>query len=360
MTSIIREILRKEPDQRNSKENRILRKNVTRHTLAGIKCLASNETGTRLRDQLTIALQSIGFVLGVHERVDLPLFRAFIDAKTDLSKGKRLPPEVLEGIRSTYHKTVSKDEVIKLTAKTMTSGQRLTVQKRAKKAGVKVDVDLKAQEAIKLYIHAFENGMTDEIREALEHRAEKAAAKFPTKFKRVGILVDASQSMFGDKTQKLRPMAATLALRDMLIKTAKQADVVYSGGSVVNDLTLPSGDTELAEGFLALVCDEPEAIFVLSDGYENTPAGRFSEVVEQVRSLGIDIPIYHLNPVFAAEARGVRELAPGQVPTMPVQNPDGLGTTIVRGLIETNPVQGINTLLQLALAGGPAERKVIT
>ncbi len=356
LTSIIREILKKEPETRNAKENSILRKHVMRYALTGIQRTTFSETKSKIGDQLEIALQSVGFVLGIHNRVDLPLFKAFLEAKVDLSKGKRLPPEVLEGIRSTYHKNVSKDEVIRLTAKTMTSGQRLTVQKRAKKAGVQVDVDLKAQEAIKLYIHAFENGMTDEIREALEHRAKKAAAKFPVTFRRVGILVDASQSMFGDKTQKLRPMAVTLALRDMLEKTAEKSDVVYSGGTYVNDLTLPSGDTELAEGFLALLSDEPEAIFVLSDGYENTPAGRFGEVLDQVRSLGIDTPVYHLNPVFAAEAQGVRELAPGRALTLPVQKPDGLGTTIVRGLIETNPVQGINALLQVALAGGPAGR----
>lgn len=330
-----------------------------RYALAGIKRTTVAETKPKIGDQLETALQSIGFVLGVHDRVDLPLFKAFIGAKTDLSKGRRLPPEVLEGLRSTYHKSVPKETVIELTAKTMTSGQKLTVQKRAKKAGIKVDVDLKAQEAIKLYIHAFETGMTDEIREALDHRAAKAAAKLPISFGRVGVLVDASHSMIGDATQKLRPMAATLALRDMLEKAAEQADVVYAGGSLVGDLTLPAGDTDLAEGFVALVCDKPEAIFVLSDGYENTPAGRFSEVVDQVRSLGINIPIYHLNPVFAAEAQGVRELAPGRVPTMPVQKPDGLGTTIVRGLIETDPVRGINTLLQVALAGGPVERKVL-
>jgi len=96
LTSIIKSILGKEPEQRNAKENSILRKHVVRYALKGIKGTSVAEHKAQIGGQLETALQSIGFVLGVHDRVDLPLFKAFIDAKTDLSKGKRLPPEVLE------------------------------------------------------------------------------------------------------------------------------------------------------------------------------------------------------------------------------------------------------------------------
>lgn len=368
-TSIIGKILRKEPEARDSKENSILQKQIIRFALTGRAMdavRAERAAGKSVaefvgqdREKALVALQSVGFVLDIRDRLTLPLFKAFVEAKDDLSKGKRLPPEVLEGIRSTYHKDVPKEEIIKLTARTMTKGQKLAVQKRAKKAGVRVDVDLTAQEAVKLYIYAFENGMTDEIAEALEKKGADAAKRFPVSFNRVGILVDASRSMEGSTTQKLRPMAATLAMKDMLSCTAPVADITYAGGEDKNGLLHPAGDTQLAEALLALIADAPDAIFVLSDGYENSPSGRCAEVLEQVKDLGLEVPVYHLNPVFAAEASGVRELAKGLATTLPVQGPASLGTTFIRGMIEQDPIRGINALLRAALTTGPVERKLL-
>lgn len=365
-TSIIGKILRKEPDMRTPKENSILQKQIIKFALSGTSLRELRESDRAMADikketveKMAVVLQSVGFVLDIRDRLTLPLFKAFVEAKDDLSKGKRLPPEVLEGIRSTYHKDVPKEEIIKLTARTMTSGQKLAVQKRAKKAGVQVDVDLTAQEAVKLYIYAFENGMTDEIAEALEKKGADAAKRFPVAFDRVGILVDASRSMIGSSTQRLRPMAATLAMKDMLSCTAPHADIAYAGGENRNGLLHPAGDTQLAEALLALIADGPDAIFILSDGYENAPSGRCSEVLEQVRDMGLSVPVYHLNPVFAAEAGGVRELAKGLATTLPVQGPASLGTTFIRGIIEQDPVQGINALLRAALTTGPVERKLL-
>ena len=343
MTSIIRSILSKGPTVRSAKENSILEKNIARYA----------------EENLRVALESVGFVLGIRDRLSLPLFKAFVDAKKDLKKGKALPPEVLEGIRSIYHKDVAKEKIIELTKDTMSKGQKLTVQKRAKAAGVKVSMDPKDYDPVRLYIYAFEQGMTSEIRAALDAKAEEAAKRFPAVYGSVGILIDASASMFGDKTQALRPMASALALRDMLQRTGDSNHVVYAGGSF-DDMVRPAGDTSLADGLVDLLETAPDTIFVISDGYENTPAGRFAEVVDQVREIGINTPIYHLNPVFAAEAQGVRELSTGKIPTLPVKDPTGLGTTFVRGMIEADPVRGINTLVKMALTTGPIEGKLLT
>jgi hypothetical protein len=114
-------------------------------------------------------------------------------------------------------------------------------------------------------------------------------------------------------------------------------------------LVRPSGDTSLAEGLLSLLESVPEAIFVLSDGYENRPAGRFAEVVAELRRMGDTTPIYHVSPVFAAEASGVRELCPGLVPTLPVSRPEALGIGMIRGMLSADPARGIASLVKLAL-----------
>ncbi len=349
LTGIIRSILSKDPAARDAKENEILASNVAKYV-----------SKDRDNDRLAAALQSVGFVLGVRDRLSLPIFTAFVAAKTDLSKGSKLPAEVLEGLRGTYHKGTPKEKVLELTKDDLTSGQKIAVQKRAKAAGVEVrleESDLLAQDAVKLYIYAFETGMTPAIREALDKKAERAAGQFPARYESVAVIVDASGSMAGDKTQKLRPMAATLALRDMLIRTSERSLVLLAGGvEGERGLVRPSGDTSLADALVDALCTNPDTVFVLSDGYENTPAGRFAEVVDQVRELGVKTPIYHLNPVMAAEAQGVRQLAEGKVPTLPARDASSLGPGMIRGLIEADPVKGINTLIRLVLS----ERKALT
>ena len=349
LTSIIRSILSKDPTTRTALDNEILASNIAKYA-------AKDKDVARL----TVALQSVGFVLGVRDRLTLPIFKAFVEAKKDLSKGGKLPPEVLEGLRGTYHKDVPKERILELTKDDLTSGQKIAVQKRAKAAGVEVKVeqdDMLAQDATRLYVYAFETGMTAEIRAALDKKAERSAAQFPAKYGSVAIIVDASGSMAGDKTQKLRPMAATLALRDMLAKTSEKAMVLLAGGQEgERGLVRPSGDTSLADGLVDALCTNPDVVFVLSDGYENAPAGRFAEVVDQVRELGVKTPIYHLNPVMAAEAQGVRQLAEGKVPTLPARDASTLGPGMLRGLIEADPVKGVNALIRMVLS----ERKSIT
>jgi len=339
-TGVIRSILSK--DKWTPKEQSIVRHNLDRY--AG--------------DHVITTRECAAFILGSPCQWNLPLFKAFVAAKDDLKAGAKLPLEVLEGIRSTYHKDVSKEEALKLVATTgtLTTHQKMTVQKRAKAAGVEVEMDPTKYDAVRLYLYAFECGLSPEVTAALDKKAKKAANIFPAKYDRLGIIVDASASMYGDRTQALRPMAATLAMRDMLKHTSKQVHITYAGGACA-DLVRPEGETDLASGLLEVLESMPDAVFVLSDGYENAPAGRFNEVIQAIREIGIQTPVYHINPVYAAEAGSIRSLSP-DVPAMPVQTPAAIGTTFLRGLIEAEPVRGINTLLRRAIESGPLRKEL--
>lgn len=296
--------------------------------------------------RVSTAVEAVGFALGHRGNFQTPMLQSYEQAKTDLSKGKDLPLEVLEGIRGTYHKSVSKAELLELAKGALTKTQRKNVQAQAEKAGVKVDMDPLDYDPVALYLYAFERGCTEEISRALRDKGQAAAKTFPVHYKNVGIVVDASMSMYGHRTQKLRPMAATLALRDMLVHTGDTSVVKFVGGVAEDEhgLVRPQGDTELADALVQVLEHRPDTVFVLSDGYENAPAGRFSEVVDAVREIGIDTPIYHLNPVYSAEAKGVRALAK-DVPLMPAQSPAAVGTSFLRAMIEADPVRGINALL---------------
>lgn len=344
LAGILRSILAKDDSQWTDKERSIVREHVDRFAPA---------LPARVR-------ACVGFVLGNEERTDVPLLEAFVAAKRDLSAGAALPPEVLEGIRSVYHKGAPREEVLRLTAQSLTKAQRMLVQRRAAAAGVDVQMDPMQYDAVRLYIYAFEMGMTEAIARALVTRAREAAAAFPARYGKVGILLDASESMRGSAEQKLRPMATALAVRDMLQHVGRASVVVCGGAVSPSDWMLvhPSGDTSLAEGLLDLIEESPEVIFVLSDGYENRPQGRFAEVVAALRSLGVGTPILQLDPVFAAESGGARELAAGLVPALPVEQPKGLGLSFLRGLIQVDPVRGIDAVLRLALSAGAGRRGI--
>lgn len=329
---ILRSILSKPADGRNAKEIKILREEIGRFG-----------DGQR---RLGWLYECVGFVLGAKpEGYGVEIFGKFQAAKRDLAAGTGLPIEVLEGIRSQYHAEVPSSVVIELCKDTMSRGRRMSVQRQARAAGVEVAMDPTVYDAVKLYVYAFEMGMSDDVAQALDAKARRSARDFPMRYGRLGILVDASRSMAGDHSQKLRPLATVLALRDMLGHTADEVVIRYAGARPAGHLVRPAGDTELARGLVELVRALPDAIYVLSDGYENAPAGRFAEVVAAFEQLGIRVPIHHLNPVMAAEASGVRELAPGRVATTPVHDLDGLGLSFLRHLVDVDPVQAVNALL---------------
>lgn len=300
-------------------------------------------------------LECIAFLLGRREGFKLPLLVAFEAAKSDIMAGIKLPMEVLEGIAVKYHPGITKGDILKLTEKSgsMTNKQRKNVQATAKKAGVKVKFNPYTMPMVDLYIYAFEMGMSKQIQAALWEKAKKVASTLPFKYDHIGILVDDSFSATGDKTQKLRPMATALATRDMLAACSNDIfSFATASGRKTEPCNLlhPSGDSALAEGLVDLLEKDPNAVFVISDGYENAPAGRFAEVLELASKIGCHTPVYHLNPVASTDSRkGVRQLSP-QVPVMPVNRPEAMGLALFKAMLETEPEKGIIGIVGSALS----------
>jgi hypothetical protein len=280
--------------------------------------------------------------------MSMKLHKAYTDAKKDLKKGKGIPKEQLFYLRSRYHKDLGKETVYEIAKPAMTSRQKMQTQKAAKKAGVKVEFDPNRADAVRLYIYAYEMGLSGKVKNALGKKARDGAEKLLMKYDRVGILVDASESHRGDKTQALRPMAISLATRDILVSASEEAFVEYAGGYEKGGLIRPKGDTSLAKPLIKLLKKNPEAVFVFSDGYENAPAGRFAETVKHVRKMGIKTPIYHVAPVFAAETQGIKSLSE-ETQALPLSNPEAIGSTMLRPMLQQDVVRGIESLARITL-----------
>lgn len=337
MTSILRSILSKAPGQRTEKEKGLLNKHILRY---------------RGKQSAVKAFQCVSFILGIEEGLTLPLLTAYVSAKQNLEAGSALSYETLEGLRSQFHKDQSSERVLELTAKNLTKGQKLVLQSKAEVAKVKVELKPEDYDAVKLYLYAFKRGMSPEIEKALNKRAKELAASLKLPYRKVAIVLDASGSMAGHETQPLRPMAVSLALRDGLEQAAADSlTIVAGGGEALSGARLiqPEGGTALASALLEAMKGQPDAVFVLSDGYENSPAGRTAEVLKALRNLGYEAPVFQLSSVFAAETGALRELAPGLMGTLPVSNPERLGVTMFKAMLKADSLRALQLFVNQAL-----------
>ena len=236
----------------------------------------------------------------------------------------------------------------------------MLLQKSAKKAGVKLDFDPTKQNLVKLYVYALEMGINAQIRKAMDERAEKTAASIPIRYGKTSIVVDTSKSMFGSDKQKNRPIAVALSMRDILAANSDESFVFATNGEFKHSgMIKPSGETSLANALVKAVKKEPDVVYIITDGYENAPAGRVNEVIKRIREMGINTPIYQVTPVMASESLGkegaIRRLSKDIEP-MPVSNPESIGLAMVRAAIGSDLEQGLKGLLSVALP--MLERKV--
>jgi hypothetical protein len=334
-SSILKSILNK--SVRNEKEKQILRSEIVKYIRPAV-------------DEAKV-FECVSFILGNESDLSLRLLKAYREAKRNIRKGGDLPYETLEGIRSTFHaRRFTSGDVLELTRKNLTEKQKKNFQRKAEKAHVEVEFDPMKQSAVDLYIYGFERGMTHDIRIALVKKAKEAVALIPDRYGKLGIVIDTSASMFGHETRKLHPMATALAVRDMLSFLSDNSVIRTSGGndSAPAQMIRPSGDTSLAEELVSLISDDVEAVFMITDGYENAPAGRVNEVLKILRKIGVDTPVYQVSPVFAAEADGLRVLS-DEVSALPLNKPEAFGLQLLKRQLENDLMRGIDSLARFAL-----------
>lgn len=291
--------------------------------------------------------ECVRFILGNEENLRLPLLKSFAGSKSKIESGRLLPYEVLEGIRSTFHPSVENKYILELTKNKLTDGQKISMQRKSIKSGIEVEFNPDSYDSTRLYLYAYEMGMTEQIRESLSKKASDSAYLFNLSEKKTGILLDCSESMMGSETQKMRPMAAALSLRDVIVKASGESVVFYCGGSIDEEsgLVTPSGNTSLAEGFVELLCRDPEVIFIISDGYENSPAGRLDEVIGAALNIGINPKVIHYSPVMASETHGIRELS-GKIRTLPFSSPQSSATGLLKEAFASEPESALKILLE--------------
>jgi len=296
---------------------------------------------------------------------EFPLLSEYQKAKTDITGVRTVPEEVLLGLISStkhpqYHSMwatkIQREATKALIRKnvTVTSvNQQVRQTKSTAKLGVEKTVDMeKATDFLALYKTGYETRFTDEIMSAIDKLADKKkiAGFF---YNNIGIVVDRSNSMDGHQAEsKNTPKAVADFTARVLSKSATNScSIEYTDGEV----------TDLAGAFIGLLkAENPakpyDAIFILTDGYENAYDGLTNEVISIWKAeTGRNIPMFQISPIVSAEmGANVRKLGSGVV-TMAINNPAALQPQINARLLEIDTKRWLENQV-LALEAAPVKR----
>lgn len=278
-----------------------------------------------------------------YSATEFPLLSEYQKAKVDITSVKLVPEEVLLGLISSvkhpqYHIMWSTDAqkaatkaLIRKNVEVTSVNQQVRQTKSSAKLGVEKNVELeKATDFLALYKTGYENGWTDELKTAIEKLAVKKKIE-GFYYENIGIIVDKSNSMTGHKAEsKNTPKAIADFTARVLMVSAKKTKIVETEGEI----------TDLATSFIELLKSEIssrpyDAIFILTDGYENAYDGLTNEVISIWQSeTGRSLPIFQISPITGAEmGANVRKIGDSVV-TMSVNNPSAIQPQINARLLE--------------------------
>jgi len=295
---------------------------------------------------------------------EFPILSEYQKAKSDITGISNVPEEVLLGLISSvrhpqYHSMWS-DKLQREATKAMirknvqvtSVNQQVRQTKSTAKLGVTKTVDVqKATDFMALYKTGYETRFTPELNVAINALAEKKKINDFT-YKSIGIVLDDSASMTGHKNEsKNTPRAIADFTAKVLGKSADVATYVKT-----QDET-----TDIATSFIELLKSANtarpyDAIFILTDGYENAYDGLTNEVISIWRAeTGSQIPIFQISPITGAEVgSNVRKLGAGVV-TMAINNPVALQPQITARLLEIDTKRWLENQV-IALEAAPVKR----
>lgn len=292
-------------------------------------------------------LEAVCFVFKTDVTYRNPVFSAYEGAKIDLNRGLgKLPRRTLIGIRNNHHKDFDLAKVYEKTEKQQSDKDKVTTVKASQRAGreVKVSADVFATRKLdELYKYAYEMGMSDEVRAGIEKAVTKTVDKFQLGLKKVALVIDNSPSMGGKEGSKNDPIAKGLAFAKFLEASSEGCRRFYTTEVENEELPELSGESSYARALIQAAKTNPDVIFIIGDGYENSPEGLTSLTIKGLRNIGMAENIVHINPVYAVESGKARTIS-DEVSTLPFNDLNKLEGSFMKVLLQRNPKEGVKFL----------------
>jgi len=272
------------------------------------------------------------------------IIQNYVKAKTDPAAVFKLPHSVALGFKS-LHK-IKDDEFMQKIKGTLTHQEKIRVQNVAERTGVKVATNLASYSPVQLlkYLRASEKRHPDAFNTFMSG-CQNISQGIPLHFKSIWVVVDRSASMYGVKQKKYHPIAVAEACGGVLAHLADNGDDLKS---MLKEkfLAPPSGDTDLATPVLAALEQNPELLVIVSDGYENKPAGLVNQIINAyLTKLHGKTGIIHLNPVFAPESHDIRKLN-DKIVTMGIRDVSQLFLVLLIALANLKKTKEIQKIMK--------------
>ena len=173
---------------------------------------------------------------------------------------------------------------------------------------------------------------------------------------RLEIVLDLSSSMASSGERLYHPIALALALTRLLQERVQDVSLRYVGSSTPFNgasLPLPQGGTDIATALLAAACHKPQAILIISDGYENMRQGDTACVVQGLRQLNGATPIYQVVPLFTLAENLTQRRFGDNIPVIPLAHEEDvrelLAYMLLASVDEDIPTEEMERLQQILL-----------
>lgn len=233
-----------------------------------------------------------------HEKLD-----AYLQSRKNLEKGKGLPYKVLRGLAATFHPKTESSQVRRLAGKNKVKREYIV-------GGELVDANSTnlVDRIRKQYLEAAKDEWVDQ-------KILAEASRLPHWDARVALILDTSYSMLGFGARMHNNLSIATAIAQVLEKRTSNMKILQVGNKQATAFPQAQGVTSLAEGVLEAMTYQPEAVLVISDGYENVEQGDTEMVLQGLKNLGINTPFVHILPAFTVrEAYEHRQLLGKDMP----------------------------------------------
>ncbi len=130
---------------------------------------------------------------------------------------------------------------------------------------------------------------------------------------KVALVVDNSLSMKGKQSRNNYPIAFAEAITRICLATQSDVKVWFTHPiQVTKEIFTVAGATDLRLPLAKAITSMPDAVIIISDGYENQSSGTVGAILNTKAVKNSGIHFYQINPVAATEAKGAtRTLADG-------------------------------------------------
>lgn len=207
-------------------------------------------------------------------------------------------------------------------SKVITDDQKIRTKRLQERVGGKSrkDIDYSKVQTESLY-------KTKGVATQKKQRAKEDRISLP--YTRIGVIQDVSLSNQGGKDSANTPAVIIEHTVAVLKESAANVTVAQT----------PKNQTDLSAPFIEIIDQDAdvEAIFVLSDGYENFPyEGCFNDLVGRFNKRG-NVQVIHCSPYVSAEMKAQARTIGSNVTSMAINKPSQIQTQMETRLLDFNP-----------------------